>query len=588
MIVKGGSFLVQDIEAKEVFTPEDLNEEQKMIGKTALSFIEGEVVPNIEKLEQLDYQLTRDLLLKGGELGLLSADIPETYEGMGLDKISSIVLTENLVKGGAFSLSHGAHTGIGSLPIVFFGNKEQKEKYLPKLGSGEMIAAYALTEPGAGSDALAARSKAVLSEDGQYYILNGAKQYITNAGFADVFVTYAKVDGEKFTAFIVDRDLEGVSLGAEEKKMGIKGSSTSSVYFEDVKVPVENLLGEIGKGHVIAFNILNIGRFKLAAGCMGSAKYAIEEAIKYGIERKQFDVPITSFGLIKEKIAKMAAKTYVAESMVYRTAGLIDSRLEQVDMEQEDSGKQIAAGIEEYALECSLNKIFVSEVLDFVADEAVQIHGGYGFTQEYPVERIYRDSRINRIFEGTNEINRLLIPATIMRKAMKGELPLLAEAQKLAGELMSMFPSMEEETLLSQEQKMVENTRKIFLMCAGTAVQKFGNGLKDQQVILGKLADIVIELFAMEGCLLRTYKAIDTYGEDKSQLKIAMTKYYFNTTFPQIDLIAKEILANVETGDILRTQLSALKKLTRTSPINTVELVEKIADSLISVKKYSC
>ncbi len=587
-IVKGGSFLVGSIEPASVFTPEDLNDEQKMIGKNTIAFVEGEVVPKMEQIEKLDYDLSRQLLAKAGELGLLSAEIPEIYDGMELDKISSTVITESMVKGGSFSLSHGAHTGIGSLPIVYFGNKEQKERYLPLLGSGEKIAAYALTEPGAGSDALAARTKAVLSEDGKYYILNGAKQYITNAAFADIFVTYAKVDGEKFTAFIVEREWDGVSLGAEEKKMGIKGSSTCSVYFEDVKVPVENLLGEIGKGHVIAFNILNIGRYKLAAGCMGAAKFAIEEAVKYGIERVQFGVPITSFGLIKEKIAKMATVTYATESVVYRTAGLIDSRLHEVDINNEDSGRQMAAGIEEYALECSINKVFGSEVLDFVADEAVQIHGGYGFTQEYPVERIYRDSRINRIFEGTNEINRLLIPATIMRKAMKGDLPLLAEAQKLAGELMSMMPSFEEETLFSVEKKMVENTRKIFLMCAGSAVQKFGPGLKDQQVVLAKLADLVIELFAMESCLARTIKAVETQGESACQLKIDMTKYYFSMKFPLVDLIAKETLANIESGDVLKTQLSALKKLTRYSPINSVELAESISAPIIKSKKYVC
>jgi alkylation response protein AidB-like acyl-CoA dehydrogenase len=587
-IVKGGGFLLTGKEPESIFTPEDFSEEQVMIGKTAKSFVEGEVVPHLEELEQLNCVLMKNMLVKAGEIGLLSADVPERYGGMELDKISSIIITENIVRGGSFALAHGAHTGIGSLPIVYFGNLMQQERYLPDLASGKKIAAYALTEPGAGSDALAAKTKAILSEDGKHYVLNGAKQFITNAGMADVFVTYAKIDGEKFTAFIVDRGTEGVSVGAEEKKMGIKGSSTCSVIFEDAKIPVENLLGEIGRGHMIAFNILNIGRYKLAAGCIGSAKIALEESLKYAAERTQFGVPINCFEIIREKIALMAARIYVAESMLYRTTGAIEDRLKEIDISKENSGQLIGAGIEEYAIECSINKVFGSEVLDYVADEAVQIHGGYGYIQEYLVERIYRDSRINRIFEGTNEINRLIIPATIMRKAMKGELPLLPAAQKLFGEIIGMLPGNEEESLLGKEQKMLENSKKIFLMCAGAAVQKFGNSLKDKQVILSRVADLVIQIYAMESALLRTAKAVSKTGEEKSKLKILITKYYFNNIFPRLDLLAKEILAATETGDMLRTQLSALKKLTKNTPVNQAEMVWQIAAQLIKFQKYSC
>ena len=578
--VKGGSFLLSGIDIKDIFTPEDYSDEQVMIGKTANSFVQSEVVPHLDRLEQLDYELSKELLLKAGDLGLLSADIPEKYGGMELDKVSSIIITEKFTAGGSFALIHGGHTGIGTLPIVYFGNQEQKKRYLPDLASGQKIAAYALTEPGAGSDALAARTKAVLSEDGKYYILNGTKQFITNAGIADVFVTYAKIDGEKFTAFIVDKDTAGVSIGPEEKKMGIKGSSTCSLIFEDAKIPVENVLGEIGKGHVIAFNILNIGRYKLAAGCVGAAKIAIEEALKYAAERSQFGVPINSFELIKEKLALMVTKVFAAESMLCRTAGTIEDSLKGIDISRESSGQLIAAGIEEYAIECSINKVYGSEVLEFIADEALQIHGGYGYTGEYLVERIYRDSRINRIFEGTNEINRLLIPATIMKKAAKGDLPLLSEAQKLTGEILSMKPGMDTESLFGNEQKMLEMSRKIFLMCAGTGVQKFGHDLKHKQIILAGLADMVIEIYAMESVLLRTMKAVERSGEESNQLQVLMMKYYFNLTFPKLDLIAKKILAAAESGDMLRTQLSALKKLTRYTPVNHSDFVAKIASAI--------
>lgn len=586
-IVKGGSFLIEDAENISIFTPEDFTEEHRMIGKTAEDYVAGEVAPKIEQIEAQEEGLVKELLQGAGELGLLSADIPEEYGGMGLDKISSILITEKIAAGGSYAVSHAAHTGIGTLPIVFFGNKQQKEKYLPALASGEKIAAYALTEPSAGSDAMAAKTKAVLNEDGTKYILNGEKIFITNAGFADVFVTYAKIDGEHFTAFIVDADSPGLSTGAEEKKMGIKGSSTRSVIFEDCEVPVENVLGEIGKGHLVAFNILNIGRYKLAAAAVGAAKETLGVTVKYAKERKQFNQSIAEFGAIKHKIAEMASKIYAAESVIYRTGGLIDDMLSTLDPNAEDAGRAAANAIGEYAIECSINKVFGSEVADFVVDEAVQIHGGYGFTQEYPVERAYRDSRINRIFEGTNEINRLLIPGTLLRKAMKGELPLLAAAQNLMGELLSLMPAMPE-GVLGVEFAKLANMKKMVLMTAGTAAQKFGMALKDEQEILINVADMIIEIYATESALLRAKKAIEASGEAAADLKIKMAKLYAHNAFQKCELIAKNTLAAVETGDSLKTLQSALKKLARFDIENTIALRRFIADAVIEAEKYTC
>lgn len=582
---KGGGFLLERPAPEEIFTPEDINEEQKMIAKTTEDFVKEQVWPVLEEIENHNFDHTVRLLKQAGELGLLGADVPEEYGGFGLDKITSTLITEKISLGRSFGLSHGAHVGIGSLPIVFFGNEEQKKKYLPALATGEKIAAYALTEPGSGSDALGAKTTAKLSEDGKYYLLTGEKQWITNSGFADVFVVYAKIDGEKFTAFIVERDFPGVSVGPEEKKMGIKGSSTRTLILDEARVPVENVLGEPGRGHVIAFNILNIGRFKLAAGCLGSAKRAIEISAKYAKERKQFKVPIAKFGLIREKLATMAAKTYALESMVYRTGGYFEENLSQVEGAQ---GADVAKAIAEYALECSINKVFGSEVLDYVVDEGVQIHGGYGFMQEYEIENMYRDSRINRIFEGTNEINRLLIPATLMRKAMKGELPLIQAAQELQEELMTMMPMLPEEepALLEEEANLIDNAKKIFLMSAGLAVEKYQMELEKQQEILRDIADIAIEVYAMESAWLRAKKALDKEGEEKARLKADLTRAYVFEAFPRIEQRARHILSAMEEGDVLRTQLSVLKKLTRYTPINEVALKRSIAKQILEADGY--
>ncbi len=582
----GGSFVIEDVDYRGIVTPEDFTEEQRMIAETTEQFVQGEITSRDAEVEKLDYELTVDLLRKAGELGLLGADVPEAYGGMGLDKVSTTLINEKLTKASSFALSFGAHVGIGTLPIVYFGTEEQKRKYLPLLATGDKIAAYCLTEPSSGSDALGAKTTAKLSEDGTHYVLNGTKQFITNAGFADIFIVYAKVDGKEFSTFIVEREMEGVSIGPEEKKMGIKGSSTCPLILEDVKVPVENLLWEVGKGHLIAFNILNIGRFKLAAGCVGAAKDAIELSSAYANERKQFGRPISSFPLIGKKLAEMNIRTFVLESMVYRTAGLFDISLAEVDHGSADVGYQSAKAIAEYQLECSINKVFGSEALDFVADEGVQIHGGYGFIQEYPIERIYRDSRINRIFEGTNEINRLLIPGTLVKRAMKGELPLMQKAMKLQAELMQPMPTPEFEGTLEQESHLLTMAKKIFLMVGAQAVQKYQLKLEQEQEILSHLADVMISIYAMESALSRTKKSIDRSGEDKAGLAMAMTTAFIHEEFSRIEVWAKEVLAAMDTGDVLRTQLSVLKKLSKRTAANTLELKRQIAARVIEAEKY--
>ena len=587
-IFVGGEFLITEATPEEVFTPEDFTEEHRMIMDMAKDFVEKEVRPIDDQLEEKNKELTLSLLAKAGELGLLGTDVPEEYGGMGLDKVSTTVVTEALGTAGSFAVVYGANTGIGTLPIVYFGNEEQKQKYLPKLASGEWCGAYCLTEPGAGSDALNAKTKAVLSEDGKNYIINGEKMFITNAGWASSFIVYAKVDGEHFTGFIVEKDFKGVSTGKEEKKMGAHGSSTRPVILEDAEVPVENVLFEIGKGHKIAFNILNIGRWKLGAATLGGCKGCVTESVKYANGRIQFKVPISSFGLIKTKLADMAVYAYMSESVMYRLAGMFDDKLGTLSAEDKKSGAENAKAIEEYAAECSIAKVYGSETLDFCVDEYVQILGGYGFCAEYPAERYYRDSRINRIWEGTNEINRLLIPGTLMQRAMKGRLNLLQEAQGIAGFLMGYSPLSVQlpDTPLALQEHVIKMAKKIALMVAGGAAMKFQQKLAKEQEVLGKVADIIIEIFAMESGLLRTLKIIDKEGEEKAKYQIDAVKVYVDEAIPKIESWAKQVIAYVEEGDMLRTQLAGIKKLARYQPIDAVSLKRAIADRIIDLEAY--
>jgi alkylation response protein AidB-like acyl-CoA dehydrogenase len=582
--VKGGAFLIESVLPQEVFTPEDFNEEQQLIAKAATEFVVGEVLSVADDIEEKKEGLLPSLLKKAGELGFLSADIPEEYGGQDLDKVSSLLLWEKAgMGGGSFQASFGAHTGIGSLPIVFFGNKDQKRRYLPKLATGEIIGAYALTEPEAGSDSLNSKTTATLSPDGKYYILNGQKQFITNAGFAGTFVTYAKVNGEKFTSFIVERNFEGVSFDEEENKMGMKGSSTRSVIFTDVKVPIENVLGEIGRGHIVALNTLNIARFSLGAGCLGASKSALQEAVTYAKKRVQFGRPIAEFGLIRQKIAEMAIRSFIMESMIYRTGDLTDLIFKRIDRHAEDVGIQMANGIEEYNIEDSINKVFCSEMADYIVDEAVQIHGGYGYIHDYPVERGYRDNRINRIWEGTNEINRIVIVDMLTKRAMKNRLPVLAAAQKVANELLSLRPKVEmDDAKLSLQKEMVEMSKKISLLVIGAALQK----MAQEQEILGLISDMVIEVFAMESGLLRAWKSMEKIGDEKSKVQKAMAKVYINDAFNRVEGFAKQALVAIAEGEALKTQLSALKKLRHFTPVNSVGLRREIADFVIKIGRY--
>ncbi|EFM10330.1 acyl-CoA dehydrogenase domain protein [Paenibacillus curdlanolyticus YK9] len=582
----GGRFVVDDFAPDTIATPEDLTEEQRMMADAARAFVEGEVKTRDEELEKLNYGLTVELMRKAGELGLLGADVPEAYGGLGLDKVSTTLLSETMAEASSFALSVGAHVGIGTLPIVFFGTPEQKARYLPDLAAGTRIAAYCLTEPGSGSDALGARTTARLSPDGSHYLLNGSKLYITNAAFADIYIVYAKVDGDHFTAFIVERGTPGFTVGPEEKKMGIKGSSTCPLFFEDAPVPVANVLGEVGKGHQIAFNILNIGRFKLGAGCVGTAKEAIRLSVGYAAARKQFGRPIASFPLIGAKLADMNIAAFVMESMVYRTAGWIDEGLSQADPNAPDSGAQAAKAIAEYALECSIVKVFATEALDYIADEGVQIHGGYGYMQEYKIERIYRDSRINRIFEGTNEINRMLIPGTLMKKALKGDLPLLRKARALQAELLQPMPLPSFEDVLSLESYRLAQAKRTFLAVGGLAVQQLGLRLEQEQEVLVTLADIMIDIYAMESALLRVKKLIAREGEAKAGNAIDMTVVFVQEAMERIEQLAKKGLAAVEQGDSLQVQLSVLKKLMRAPQEDTIARKRMIAAKVKEAGRY--
>jgi alkylation response protein AidB-like acyl-CoA dehydrogenase len=586
--ISGGSFLLEGRKTDEIFTPEDFTEQHLLIGQTAEEFAVNEIVPNIEKMEHKDFSITRDLLKKAGELGLSSAEIPEAYGGLEMDKVTAAVIADHIAKYAGFATTWGGHTGIGTLPIVYFGTEEQKKKYLPRLAAGEIVGAYALSEASSGSDALNCRARAELSKDGKHYILNGEKMWITNAGFADLFTVFAKVDGEKFTAFLVEKAFPGFSVGAEEHKMGIRGSSTCPIILNDCKVPAENLLGEIGKGHVIAFNILNVGRFKLGAMCVGGARLSLENAIGYAKQRKAFGKVIADFGLVREKLANMAVGIYTGEALVYRTVGMMDVALSEVDKTGADAAKETRKAIEEYAVECSIIKVWGSEMVDFVVDETVQIYGGYGFVEEYPAERAYRDARINRIFEGTNEINRLIITGFLLKRAMSGQLPLMPAIKKLMDEVLS-GPSAGEDLAgsLAEERKLVMSAKKLGLFVAGAATQKYMQTIQDQQEVMGAIADMVIETYAMESAVLRAQKIAERNGENAASLPIAMTRVYLSQAMEKIEAAAKKVIAAVADGDMLRTQLAILRRLAKHEPVNTIELRQQIAQKVIERGKYT-
>jgi alkylation response protein AidB-like acyl-CoA dehydrogenase len=581
----GGGFVLESPRPEDVFTPADVTDDQKLIGQMAQEFVTKEVLPLIPELEQHKEGLMPKALKKAGELGLLGGGIPEEYGGSGLDRISSTFLSERISQYASFSVSIGAHSGIGTLPIVYFGSPEQKRKYLPKLATGEWLAAYCLSEPQAGSDAQNARTRAVLSADGKQWLLNGQKMWITNGGFADVYIVFAKVDGEKFSCFIVERGFPGFSVGAEEKKMGIRGSSTVPIFFENCEVPRENLLHEIGRGHIVAFNILNVGRFTLGASCVGFAKKELESAARYSKERTAFGHPISDFGLMRAKLAEMAIRIFALESMIYRSAGLVDQA-----MKAESGGDKVQHTmkvLEEYAIECSISKIYGSEVLDYVVDEAVQIYGGYGFHEDYPVARGYRDSRINRIFEGTNEINRMLIIQMLMKRALAGKLPLMAAGAKLQEEILS-GPSMEEsDGERSEEERILSGAKKAFLLAAGAALQKYRDRLADQQEIVAALADMVIDIYAMESALLRAGKAVAAgLGAEASAALNAAARTLIHDGAARVEANARTALAASVEGDMLRTQLAVLRRFLKREFPDTIALRRLVADAVLAANRY--
>ena len=572
----GGGFLFSAVSPADVFAPEDFSSEHTLAARTLREFLEAEVDPRTADLESHNYPLVRALLRRLGELGFLGVDIPEAYGGCGLDLITSLLVAEHMSRG-SFSVSFGAHTVIGTLPIVYFGTEAQKRRYLPGLASGEIVGAYALTEPTAGSDALAARTRAVLSEDGSQYLLTGTKQFVTNAGLADVFVTYAKVDGEHFTCFIMDRRTDGLTVGAEEHKMGIKGSSTASLFLDDARVPAAHVLGEIGRGHRVALNVLNIGRLKLGTACLGAAKRALRQAAAYAGERHQFGRPIASFGLIRQKLAEMAVRIYLLESLVYRTGGLIQSARRSPD--------DVVASLEEYAIECSVAKVYGSETVGLAADELVQIYGGYGFIEDYPAARAYRDARINRIYEGTNEINRLLIPGMLLRRAKRGRLPLSDAIQHAREAILGADLGASDGGPLAEEHQQVELAKKAALLAAGAAVERFGDGIQDHQEILVRIADLVIEIFALESGLLRALRA-----QERSQaldVKVDIARVAAHDGLGRIDTLCRQILAAAVEGETLRTLLAAQRRFLRYVPVDTIRLRRHVAERVLEAGGYA-
>ncbi|MGH9684328.1 MAG: acyl-CoA dehydrogenase family protein [Candidatus Acidiferrales bacterium] len=582
---RGGAFLITSAAPEDVFTPADLSDDQRLIGRTAEEFVAKEVTPAIPDLELHKEGLMVQMLKKAGEIGLLSGGIPEAYGGTGLDKVSATVLAEKLAAYASFAVSHGGHSGIGTVPIVYFGTEEQKKKYLPKIASGEWISCYCLSEPQAGSDALASRTRAVLSPDGKNWLLSGQKMWITNGGFADVYVVFAKVDGEKFSCFIVERGTPGFSVGAEEKKMGIRGSSTVPLFFENAPVPKENLLHEIGRGHIVAFNTLNAGRFSLGASCLGGSKKVLEAASKYSKERTAFGKSLAEFGLIEAKLGEMAIRMYALESMIYRTAGTIEAAVASPDAGA-DKTKQAMQVLEEYAIESSISKVVGSETVDYCVDEAVQIFGGYGFHEDYPVARAYRDSRVNRIFEGTNEINRMLIIQMLMRRATAGVLPLIPAAMKLGEEILA-GPSFEESSSgpFAEEERSLAQAKKIFLQAAGTAVQKFREQLADRQEIVAALSNIVMDIYAMESSLRRAQKPAAKRGDSASVMADAARAFIYDA-MDRVEKEARTALAATVDGDALVTQLAVLRRFAKHAPLDTIALRRHVAQAVLAQDRY--
>jgi alkylation response protein AidB-like acyl-CoA dehydrogenase len=584
LAARGGSFLIEERKVEEVFTPEDFTDEQRMIGDTAAEFMEKEMLPRLPRILSLDYGATRELLAKAAGLGLLGVEIPEEYGGAGLDKVSGCLVSEKSARDGSFAVSFMAHTGIGTLPIVYFGTEAQKKKYLPRFASGEWISSYSLSEASSASDAMNAKARAVLSPDGASWILNGEKMWLSNAGFADVYITFAKVDGEHFTAFIIDKGSPGVGLGPEERKTGIKGSSTRPLILQDAVVPRENLLGEIGKGHKIAFNILNIGRFKLGAGCVGGAKGVLRAAVEFARARQAFGHPITDFGLVKHKLGEMAILAWVAEAMVYRTAGMIDRNLAGITQAAEALSR-----IEEYDVECSMIKVWCTEMLDYVVDETVQVFGGSGYVEDYPAQRYWRDARVNRIFEGTNEINRLLVPGRLVRRALKtqGELPLFDKAMALMDELAS-APAEPPEGggFLAAESRMAQGAKKVALMGLGLAAQRHGTELSEQQEVMGHFADVAMETYALESALLRARKQAGARGEEAVRRQSAAVRCFAQDALDRIEVSGRRLLAAVAEGDDLKAALAALRRFTRREVENTVALRRQVAEAAIEAGGY--
>jgi alkylation response protein AidB-like acyl-CoA dehydrogenase len=586
-ILNGGEYLIVETPCADVFTPEDFTDEQRQMGETTEQFVTNEIVPHIEEIDKQNFDLVVEGMKKCGELGLLMMDAPEEYGGLELDKASTMLVSEKISFGGSFSVAYSAHSGIGTLPLVYYGTPAQKDKYLEKIISGEWCAAYCLTEPGSGSDALGAQASAVLSEDGKHYILNGTKQFITNGGFAQLYTVFAKIDKEHFTAFLVEKSFPGLIVGAEEKKLGIKGSSTTQIILDNCMVPVENLLGEKGKGHKIAFNVLNIGRFKLGAGVCGASKMALIEGIKYANERKQFNTPISQFGAISQKIADLSAYIFASESLVYRLAGLLDDKIATIEKGIDNYYEEYLKGIEEYASECGIAKVFCSEVLAKTVDEVLQIHGGYGFVADYPAERFYRDERINRIFEGTNEINRLLIPGMILRKAMKGELPLQREAMKAFESLMTpSFEELDESIPYVKEKALIKNLKTLFLILSGAGVQKFMDKLVNEQEILMAAADIAIQIFALESTVLRAEKSHGKVSAGKQELLDAAVKIFAFEASENAGSAARKGAFFIEEGDTLTMILSGIRRFAKYDATGLLAAKRTLAKAACEAEKY--